>query len=49
MKDNFMKIWVEVENRVERQCQNDFSPGGTHRGDFTVLTGFGQLLTLEKH
>ena len=49
LKDNFMKFGVEVQNRVERQCQNDFSPGGPLRGDFSTLTGFGQFLTLKKH
>ena len=48
-KDDFMKFGVEVQNRVQRQCQNDFSPGGTHREHFSTLTGFGQFLTLEKH
>ena len=47
LKDNFMKFEVVVQNRVQRRCQNDFSPGGTHRGHFTILTGFGQFLTLE--
>ena len=44
-----MKFEVEVENRVHRQSQNDFSPGGTHGGNFTTLTDFGQFLTPEKH
>ena len=49
LKDNFMKFGVEVQNRVSRQCQNDFSPGGTLGGDFTTLTDFDQFLTPEKH
>ena len=32
LKDDLMKFGVEVQNRVQRQCQNDFSPGGTPRG-----------------
>ena len=49
LKDNLMKFRVDVHNRVERQCQNDFSPGGTHRGHFTTLAAFGLILTPEKH
>ena len=26
LKDNLMKFGVEVQNRVQRQCQNDFPP-----------------------
>ena len=43
LKDIFMKFGEVVQNRVKRQGQNDFSPGGTHRGNFTLLSNFGQF------
>ena len=38
MKDNLTKFGELVENRVNRQDQNYFSPGGTFGGNFTLLT-----------
>ena len=43
MKDNLMKFGELVENRVNRQGQNYFSPGGTFRGNFTLLSRNGQF------
>ena len=46
LRDNFMKFGESVQKRVERRCQNEFSPGGTLRGDFSTLTDFSQFLRL---
>ena len=43
LKDKFKKFWKEVPTGVNRRGQNDFSPGGTHRGNFTLLSNFGQF------
>ena len=43
LKDNFMKFSVEVLMGANCQVQNDSSPGGTHRGKFTILTDFDQF------
>ena len=49
LRDKIMKFEETVQKRVNHRGQSDFSPGGTHRGHFTKFTGFGLVLSLEKH
>ena len=42
-EDNFMKFGVEVLLGANCQDQNVFSPGGTHGGNFTILTKFTEF------
>ena len=47
LKDNFTKFGEVVQNRVNCRGQNDFSPGGTFRGNFTLLSEFVQFYNQE--
>ena len=37
LEDNFRKFWEKILTGVNRQDQNNFSPGGTHREQFGCI------------